>query len=80
MILFPQQLEYEDMQITVLPEGYWTRTVLSDKTDMYINENGRMVKIEPGYFYKRFCREQIEFYTRELEKCETDMGRDYYWR
>ena len=69
-MVIPNQIDYIDTQ----------RTVLSDRTDAYINENGRMVKIEPGYFYKRFCREQIEFYTRELEKCETNMGRDYYWR
>ena len=65
-MVIPNQIDYIDTQ----------RSVLSDRTDAYVNENGRMVKIEYGYFYKRFCREQIEYYLNELAKCEKDICRD----
>lgn len=66
-MIIPNQIDYIDTQ----------RTVLSDRTDAYINENGRLIKIEQGYFYERFLRDQIEDYLKRLFEYRRHMGRYY---
>lgn len=66
-MVIPSQIDYIDTQ----------RTVLSDRTDAYINEDGRLIKIEQGYFYEKFLRDQIKDYTKRLERYCRNMGRYY---
>lgn len=70
VVMIPNQIECDGMEITVL----------SDRTDYYIDAYGRVRPVEKGCFLEDFYRQQIKYYTRKLRECEENVCRNNYWR
>ena len=58
----------------VFPQDVELSSVLSNRTDVYINENGKLVKVEKDTFYKKYLKNQIEYYTHLLAEFEKNQA------
>lgn len=69
-MIIPNQNEYDNIETSVL----------SDRTNYYIDAYGRIRPVEKGCFLENFYRQQIKYYTQKLLECEKNVYINNFWR